>query len=166
MLTKHLRFPAISGLLLLSATFLCAHFSGRMTGGGSIFQGDLRITHGFELHCGEGEAGEFPPAPPNNLEINWGGNKFHMTEIIFGVCTNEGVADPPPGTRFTTYDGAGWGRYNGVDHARVSFRFTDFGEPGVKDEIVRLTIVDAGGNVVLSASPARLTFGNHQAHNR
>ena len=154
----------VSALLLSGSSLIMAHLPGRMTGGGSIFQGSLRITHGFELHCSTNV--EVPPAGPNNLEINWAGNSFHLETILFGVCTNEGNADPPKGTAFTTYDGAGFGRYNGAPGARASWRFTDFGEPGVDDLIVRLTIVDANGQIVLDLTqPTKLTFGNHQAHN-
>lgn len=157
---RPLRFALLG---VIAGSFLCmGSFAGRMTGGGSIFQNSLRITHGFELHCSLDH--EAPPAGPNNLQVNWAGNRFHMERIIFGVCTDEGDADPPKNTPFTTYDGAGWGRYNGVTGARISWRFTDFGEPGRNDQIVRLTIVNAEGQVVLDAGPASLTFGNHQAH--
>jgi hypothetical protein len=52
-------------LLFFSAVVCLAWVPGRMTGGGSFFQGDLRVTHGFELHCGS-DANPAPPTP-NNL---------------------------------------------------------------------------------------------------
>jgi hypothetical protein len=134
-----------------------------MTGGGSFFEGDMRITHGFELHCGTNDAGTDIPLP-NNLQINWNGNRFHLESMIFAVCTLNG--DPaPPNAPFTDYDGAGLGRYNGMPGYRASWRFTDYGEPGTGDLVIRLTIVSPEGDVVLNVtSPVPLTFGNHQAH--
>ena len=159
---------ALLGTLLLLGAFLCmANAPGRMTGGGSIFLGSMRITHGFELHCGPLD---FPPGTgfgePNNLEVNWAGNHFHMDDLIFGVCnTDDGQSPNPPAAGFTTFDGAGFGSYNDVPGARVSFRFTDYGEPGTSDLIVRLTVVAADGTIVLDVpTPTALTFGNHQAH--
>ena len=154
----------LSGTLLIWGASQClANESGRMTGGGSIFKGDVRITHGFELHCGPIEGG-LGFGEPNNLEINWNGNHFHLETLIFGVCTLNG--DPtPPSAPFTDYDGAGWGSYNGAPGARASWRFTDYGEPGTNDLIIRLTIVDGSGQTVLDVTtPTALTFGNHQAH--
>jgi hypothetical protein len=165
--TRASRFNLLIILLVTVALVCQAHVSGRMTGGGSIFQGSLRITHGFEIHCGPNEE---PPgtgfAEPNTLEINWAGNHFHMDDLIFGVCTTDpGQSPNPPAAGFTTFDGAGFGSYNNVPGARVSFRFTDYGEPGTNDLIVRLTIVAEDGTVVLDVTaPTPLTFGNHQAH--
>lgn len=166
-MSKGMRGVLLGTLLVLIAAVCFAHVNGRMTGGGSIFQGSLRITHGFELHCGPNEV---PPGTgfgvPNTLEVNWAGNHFHMDELIFGVCTTDpGQSPNPPDAGFTTFDGAGFGSYNGVPGARVSFRFTDYGEPGTSDLIVRLTIVAEDGTVVLDVTtPTPLTFGNHQAH--
>jgi hypothetical protein len=159
----------ILGALLLSATaILWAHVEGRMTGGGSFFVGGVRVTHGFELHCGPNEV---PPGTgfrePNNLEINWGGgNNFHLEQLLFGVCsTDAGFSPNPPNAGFTTYDGAGWGKFNNVDGAYANWRFTDYGEPGNNDLVVTLRIVAADGTIVLDVtSPVTLTFGNHQAH--
>jgi len=152
------------GAFLLSGAVLClAHVSGRMTGGGSIFEGDLRITHGFELHCATDDTGTNIPGP-NNLEINWEGNHFHLESMIFAVCTLNG--DPkPPSAPFTDYDAAGLGRYNSEPNCRASWRFTDYGEPGTQDLIIRLTIdCPVAGTVLNVTSPVPLTFGNHQAH--
>ena len=44
----------------------------KMAGGGSVFQGTVRITHGFEVHCGTDAN---PSSIGNNLDINWGPDK-------------------------------------------------------------------------------------------
>src|SRR5882672_5886748 len=78
-------------MLLLSVLFvyICSAwiYPGRMTGGGSVFTTDGtevqtgdRVTHGFEIHCGA-ENGTIPL--PNNLEINWSGNRFHLDYLTF-----------------------------------------------------------------------------------
>lgn len=54
------------------------------------------------------------------------------------------------------------GRYNGVPGATAKWTFTDAGEPG-KNDTATITIVDAGGNVVLNVS-GNLKNGNQQAH--
>ena len=160
---------SLLGALLVGVTAVClAHVPGRMTGGGSFFVGGMRVTHGFELHCGPID---IPPGTgfqePNNLEINWGnGNNFHLEQLLFGVCTTDaGFSPNPPAAGFTTYDGAGHGSFNGVDGAYANWRFTDYGEPGTNDLVVTLRIVAANGTIVLDVtSPVALTFGNHQAH--
>ena len=40
-------------------------FEGRMTGGGNCTVGDVKVTHGFQLHCNA--LGD----ESNNLEVNW-----------------------------------------------------------------------------------------------
>jgi DNA-binding beta-propeller fold protein YncE len=137
----------------------------RMTGGGSSFtDAGMRITHGLELHCDAG-------ALPNSLEINWHGaaqgGSFHLTDLTFARCTDDpALAPAPPAAPFDTYEGAGTGRVNGEDGGSAEWIFTDAGEPGVADRIVRLIIRDANGDVVLDiAQPGKnLTKGNHQAH--
>ncbi len=48
---------------------------GRFTGGGSQLRvGDVRVTRGLTIHC--------DLLLSNNLEVNWGGNRFHMTEHL------------------------------------------------------------------------------------
>jgi len=128
--------------------------SGRMTGGGSIFKGDLRITHGFELHCNASDT-------PNNLEINWdGGNNFHLTTLLTARCIdNPAIAPPPPNADFDTFIGTGVGTCNGLP-AAISFILTDAGEPGSKDTA---TYAISGG-CTLMAPTANLDKGNHQAH--
>ena len=64
--------------LFIVVPSLWAHEFGRMTGGGSIFLGPqdfvrgqasaagIRVTHGFELHCGQNEpVRNQPPVEPN-----------------------------------------------------------------------------------------------------
>jgi len=120
---------------------------GRYTGGGSIFtSGGVRVTHGFELHCSIADV-------PNNLEINFDGDSFHLESLTSVHCTF------PSG--IPTITGTGTGRYNGVSGATITFLFTDEGEPGTSDDASYLIV--AGGSTILSAS-ADLTFGNQQFH--
>jgi CSLREA domain-containing protein len=130
---------------------------GRMTGGGSVFHGDLRVTHGFTLHCNARQ-------DPQRLEINWGkGDKFHLEQLTWAYCAdNPTIGEHNPKAGFDTYRGIGYGRYNGVSGYQISFMFDDAGEPGTKDS-ARITIWDPQGNVVLTVSGA-LEKGNHQAH--
>ena len=137
-------------------TELCAE--GRITGGGSFFLGTgrdkVRYTHGFELHCDHTDL-------PNNLEINWPGLRFHLTELTAAVCTDDPSIDPrPPWAPFDTYHGWGIGRLNGVDGAVIEFTFTDTGQPG-RSDTANVTITWPGGSTAVSNY---LTFGNHQAH--
>jgi hypothetical protein len=85
-----------------------------MTGGGSVFTPDhTRVTHGFELHCD-------PSQQPNNLEINWPANIFHLTSLTTATCFfNPTLLPPnPPKASFNTYQGTGTGDLNGVPGAR------------------------------------------------
>lgn len=159
-------FGACAGIVLLSGLFICSAWSpGRMTGGGSFFVGDQRITHGFELHCSTNDGGLNPPGA-NNLEINWSGNHFHLENLIFSVCsTDDSLSPNPPAAGFTTLDAAGTGTYNNSETCYANWRFTDYGEPGSSDLVVRLRINCPNSGIVLDvASPTPLTFGNHQAH--
>ncbi len=154
-------------LVLVSAGILAFAWpvaEGRMTGGGSVFLNGMRVTHGFELHCN-------PAMGPNNLEINWEGNSFHLTNLQHATCWNTGISPAPPAAPFDQYFGNGTGTYNGVDGAFADWQFTDHGEPGRNnDAISYLTITDATGHVVLNLSPAGgpylLDSGNHQAHDQ
>ena len=127
-----------------------ATVQGRFTGGGSIFTSSgERVTHGFELHCSTMQR-------PNNLEINFGKNKFKLTDLTSIACSydsNTGVA---------TMTGTGTGSYNGVAGASISFTFTDAGEPGT-DDVASYVITNANGTIVLDAS-GTLTHGNQQFH--
>lgn len=131
---------------------------GRMTGGGSVFTaGGVRVTHGFELHCDASKL-------PNNLEVNWGKNKFHLEKLTSAVCSDDPSITPnPPVAGFDTYKGKGTGRYNGVAGATAEWTFTDAGEPG-KNDTATLTIKDVSSVVVLTVS-GNLKVGNQQAHN-
>jgi hypothetical protein len=129
-----------------------------MTGGGSVFTDADRYTHGFELHC--------DTSLPNNLEINWGkGEKFHLTLLTSGVCSDDPtLVEAPPVAGFDTFVGTGVGRLNGIDGATIEFLFTDAGEPG-KDDWAEFRITPpagAGGTVVTVSG--YLHNGNHQAH--
>ena len=131
---------------------------GRMTGGGSVFTDDgERVTHGFELHCGDGTIG------PNNLEINFSGNRFHLESLTSGVCSDDPDESPlPRQAPFEIFDGMGIGRFNGVSGFDITFQLTDFGEPGRRD-IAEFDITAPDGTEILTVS-GPLEFGNHQAH--
>jgi len=111
------------------------------------------LTHGFQLHC-DVQSG------PNNLEINWLGNQFHLEQLTQAICTDDGsVNEPPPSTDTSengpgpttdVYTGEGFGRYNGVCGAFAEWVFDDNGEPGKADHIVALRIVDVDKNPVFA----------------
>lgn len=136
-----------------------------MTGGGSVFnienglevEYDGRATHGFIVHC--------DTRNPNNLQVNWGGNRFHLRDLTSAACPDTpGIEPNPPDASFDTFIGMGYGRYNGEPGAFISFTFTDAGEPGVADT-AEIAIWDAAGNQVLAVS-GDLMYGNHQAHSK
>jgi len=130
----------------------------RMTGGGSIFQDGtgIRFTHGFELHCDVNDL-------PNNLEINWEGNQFHLTELLTAQCSDDpSIDEGQPQAGFDTFVGTGIGRLNGVDGASISFKLTDAGESGKIVDLFEFTI-DDGLHPVIEAS-GTLRKGNQQAH--
>ena len=125
--------------------------SGRFTGWGSIFTdtGD-RVTHGFELHYSTTDT-------PNNLEINFSSNRFHLETLTSVGCSVN------PVTKVATIAGTGTGRYNGAAGATISFTFTDAGEPGRFTDFASYLITDSGSNVVLNTS-GLLDSGNQQFH--
>jgi hypothetical protein len=145
----------------------------RMTGGGSVFLGNLRITHGFELHCDVTRL-------PNRLEINWGKgpneNNFHLLTLTSASCfmDNSGFLPDPPHADFNTFVGTGTGRFNGVDGYTIQFTFRDHGEPGVNDlASYKITAPDGTTVVLNTGTPGVLvpsqdelpiTKGNQQAH--
>lgn len=131
----------------------------RMTGGGSITDRGLRVSHGLTLHCDAAL-----PGVPQRLQVNWGkGNKFHLTELSTASCPDApAISEGNPVAGFDTYEGTGTGRYNGVDGATAVWTLTDAGEPG-KADTFRILITDVGGTVVLDRS-GTLSTGNHQAH--
>lgn len=135
---------------------------GRMTGGGSVFRiDDVRVTRGFEIHCDLRE--------PNNIQVNWPGNRFHMTELTGAVCTDSPAIDQlPRSAPFDTFTGVGEGKLNNEPGARIEFVFVDAGEPG-REDTATIKIWDAGGNLVLDVPgdpsvPGYLDRGNIQAH--
>ena len=71
--------------------------------------GDVRVTRGLTIHC--------DLKLSNNLEVNWGGNQFHMTEHLETVaCTDDpAITQAPPPAPLDTLIGVGTGRYNGTD---------------------------------------------------
>lgn len=135
----------------------------------------FKVTHGFELHCTTTQT-------PNNLEVNWNGNKFHLEKLTKVTCIdNENIAPhppkSPPSTNIDVYIGEGKGRYNGVCGATAEWIFTDAGEPGKNDKIFKLVIKNALGATVLSINAGatldandpvvgglNLEVGNHQFH--
>ncbi|RPJ20013.1 MAG: hypothetical protein EHM35_20035 [Planctomycetaceae bacterium] len=134
---------------------------GRMTGGGTCVQDALKVTHGFALHCDRDDL-------PNNLQISFGSNLFHLESLESAECFNDPAGGPssPPKAPFNTYDGIGTGRLNEVSGCTVEFTFTDAGEPG-KNDTVDIVISCPNGDVsdvVLDIEECRLTGGNHQAH--
>lgn len=129
---------------------------GRMTGGGSIFdENDVRWTHGFQIRCDADD-------PRQNLEVNWGKgpneNNFHLLDMTYAECTNNGDEGHPE-AGFNTYYGEGSGTLNG-EPATIEFTFVDNGEPGDEDTAT-ITITQNGSTYYVSGP---LDRGNHQAH--
>jgi hypothetical protein len=146
------------GLCLKGEPTAAAKDERRMTGGGSIIDNTYgRVTHGFELHCNSA-------LEPNQLEINWNGNQFHLENLTRATCWNDPLIDPnPPAAKFDSYQGRGTGSYNGTPGASAEWKFTDAGEPGTQDTAT-IQIKDNTGTIVLTAS-GPLDRGNQQAHN-
>ena len=143
------------GLLPASFDWLAAALSlepetppglpGRMTGGGSVFRIDgTRVTRGFEIHCDLRE--------PNNIQVNWPGNRFHLTDLTGAVCTDSPIIDQlPRSSPFDTFQGEGDGLLNGDPGARIEFVFVDAGEPGSNDT-ASIQIFDQNNDQVLDVS--------------
>jgi len=129
---------------------------GYFVGGGRVnvpkYGGTYTLTHGFELHCD-------PTLGPNNLEINWMKNKFHLEELEEAECTDDGSTNEPPpsaatktngpGPTLDVYYGNGYGRYNGQCGAFAEWVMDDNGEPGKADQIVALRITGADNAIKL-----------------
>ncbi|MGI0056039.1 MAG: hypothetical protein ACREAK_01560, partial [Nitrosarchaeum sp.] len=144
----------------------CKEKSGFFVGGGKVNApksggGTYQLTHGFELHCDATQG-------PNNLEINWNSNKFHLEELESAKCIDDGTPNEPPpsphpGPTLDIYKGEGFGRYNGVCGSYATWEMDDNGEPGKNDQILSLKIKDKNGNTVLDINnPLKLQTGNHQ----
>jgi len=180
-------------LLVLVSEIFGETFTGRMTGGGSIFleatdivsglsdPSGTQITHAFQLHCGGAYNDPQNIIPPNNLDINiqlpdGRNHRFHLDKLTNAECMRDPDFNPAPpkNSKNFWYNGAGTGRYDGVAGYRADWIFTDEGEPGTKDRIVSLRIwLDGldGEEYVLSIpgyydpeGGRTLTYGNHQAH--
>ena len=133
---------------------------GRFTGGGSQVRiGDVRVTRGLTIHC--------DLLLSNNLEVNWGGKRFHMTEHLTTVeCSDDpNIIQAPPVAPLDTLIGVGTGRYNGVDGYTIEFTLQDFGEPGSADRMaIKIYETANPANVVLNVPLQVLAGGNLQAH--
>ena len=130
---------------------------GRFTGGGSqVRVGDVRVTRGLTIHC--------DLLLSNNLEVNWGGNKFHMLEHLTTVrCSDDpAIVQAPPPAPLDTLVGVGTGRYNGLEGYTIEFTLVDYGEPGSSDQMAIKIYKDA--SVVLDVPLQVLSGGNLQAH--
>lgn len=141
----------------------CGEFEpgfGRFTGGGHQIQvGGVRVTRGLTIHC--------DLLLSNNLEVNWNGNRFHMTEHLVTVaCTDDPlIIQAPPPAPLDTLIGRGTGRYNNVDGFTIEFTLQDHGEPGDLDQMaIKIYQTANPGNVVLNVPLQVLSGGNLQAH--
>jgi hypothetical protein len=150
----------VNALEFVECLFVNDNPTGYITGGGRInpvgtdSSGETlpdKVTHGFQLHCNVDSG-------PNNLEVNWNGNKFHLEELEVANCYDDGsINEPPPNNgngpgrkpTLDVYQGFGYGRYNGQCGAQATWVFDDNGEPGKADQIIALVIVDNLGNTVL-----------------
>jgi hypothetical protein len=134
--------------------------NGRFTGGGSqVRVGDVRVTRGLTIHC--------DLLLSNNLEVNWGGNRFHMTEHVTTVeCSDSPfIIQAPPVAPLDTLIGVGTGRYNNQDGYTIEFTLQDFGEPGTDDRMaIKIFQTANPANVVLNVPLQKLSGGNLQAH--
>lgn len=134
--------------------------TGRFTGGGhQVRVGEARVTRGLTIHCDK--------LLSNNLEVNWGGNQFHMTEHVETVeCSDSpDIVQFPPAAPLDTLIGVGTGRYNGVSGYTIEFTLVDYGEPGSSDRM-RIFIYRTANpaEVVLNVPLQALSGGNLQAH--
>ncbi|MGH2693128.1 MAG: hypothetical protein ACRDHM_11635 [Actinomycetota bacterium] len=136
---------AIGGLQVV----ITSPVEGRMNGGGEL-RNSNRVTHGFELHCDAAEL-------PNDLEVNWGRNRFHLETLDTADCSDDALIAPEnPNAPFDTFEGTGTGRCNG-NPADIDFRLTDNGEP--QSDYAEFHI--SGGCTLDRAGILR--SGNHQA---
>ncbi len=173
-----LMMAVVAGLLALSAfvpmlgqtsnAWSCPPYqcitNGRMTGGPVLSLTSTnyssissKLTMGFELHCSTA-------ASPNNLEINWGGNSFHLESYEYVQCFNDNSTLPnPPSAPFNLLEANGHGRLNGVPGAFVFVQLFDGGEPGTANDWATVVIYAANGTLVMNVH-GPLIGGNIQAH--
>lgn len=147
-----------SNIVSLAIPANCAPGTGRFTGGGKEVVVDVvTVTYGFEVDCDLHQ-------PSNNLEINWGGNQFHMEDFTSAVCTLQGNPKPPKAP-VNTIVGTGTGRYDGMEGYTVVFELQDNGEPSTNDQ-ASFMVYQTGNpaNVVLNVPLQLVTSGNIQAH--
>lgn len=151
-------FSTSSNIVTLTIPTNCAPGTGRFTGGGKeVVLGVVTVTYGFEVDCDLHQ-------PSNNLEINWNGNQFHMTDFTEAVCTLQGNPKPPKAP-VNTIVGMGTGRYDGTEGYTVVFELQDNGEPGKNDEASFMVYQTSNpSNVVLNVPLQIVTSGNIQAH--
>jgi hypothetical protein len=135
---------------------------GRMTGGGNCTVDDIKVTHGFELHC--------DASGSNNLEVNWqdqtGSHRFHLDALLEQSITcppDSSDLEEQPVAGFNTYMGSGTGTFDGSSPAIATWVFRDLGEPGKDNDTLVITIVTESGTV-LNIPFCTLEGGNHQAH--
>lgn len=117
------------------------------------------VTRGLTIHC--------DLLLSNNLEVNWGGNQFHMTEHLETVaCTDDpAIIQAPPPAPLDTLVGVGTGRYNGTAGYTVEFTLVDYGEPGSNDRMaIRIFLTADPTTVVLDIPLQVMSGGNLQAH--
>jgi len=133
---------------------------GRFTGGGFQVRVDnARVTRGLTVHC--------DLLLSNNLEVNWQGHQFHMTEHLTTVeCSdNPDIIQAPPDAPLDTLVGVGTGRYDNADGFTILFTLVDAGEPGTADKAALKIFETANpANVVLDLPLQLLSGGNLQAH--
>ncbi len=128
---------------------------GMMTGGGTIAHLGGKVKHAFTLRCDAA-------AKPQQLQVEWGKNTFHLEALISAFCGDDPSITPGQSNAgFDTYGGSGTGRLNGASGATAEWEVSDGGK-GANDAL-RIEIRDAGGAVVLAAT-GLLLGGNHQAH--
>jgi hypothetical protein len=134
--------------------------TGRFTGGGfQVRVGAARVNRGLTIHC--------DLLLSNNLEVNWGGNQFHMTEHLTTVeCSDDpAIIQAPPAAPLDTLVGVGTGRYNGTAGYTIEFTLVDYGEPGSSDQAaIKIYQTSNPSNVVLDIPQQVLSGGNLQAH--
>ncbi|HEX9801082.1 MAG TPA: hypothetical protein VGC00_13030 [Thermoanaerobaculia bacterium] len=144
-----------------------AQITPGVTGGGTFTcrdgdDNEVIVTHGFDLRC-EGR--------PNNLQLNWNGNRFHLQGLEDRECDE----DEEEGEFEIEIDGTG--RYNGESGAVICASFADAGEPGAGEDEVEIVLLESGGecdhggdevefegDVILECAEELLTSGDHRAH--